>query len=210
MDKKQRVKKIITLLKKEYPAARIALKFHTPMQMLASTILSAQCTDERVNKVTAELFKEYKTPQDFAGADLKTFEGKIRSTGFYKNKAKNIINSAKIITGKFKGKVPDTMEGLLTLPGVARKTANVVLQNAFGKVEGIVVDTHVIRLSRRLGITENAEPVKIENDLMDITPRGDWGPISYLLIDHGRKICHARKPNHAGCVLRDICPSKNI
>jgi|GEM_PF-16383 len=210
VDKKQQVKNIISLLKKEYPAARIALEFHTPMQMLASTILSAQCTDERVNKVTAELFKKYKTPRDFAGADLKNFEGEIRSTGFYKNKARNIINSAGIITEKFKGRVPDTMEGLLTLPGVARKTANVVLQNAFGKVAGIVVDTHVIRLSGRLGLTKNKDPVKIENDLMEITPGGDWGLLSYLLIDHGRKICHARKPNHAGCVLRDICPSRNI
>jgi len=210
MDKTQQVRKIIDLLKKEYPGARTALEFRTPMQMLVSTILSAQCTDERVNKVTAALFKEYKTPQDFAGAGLKAFEGRIHSTGFYKNKARNIINSAKIITAAFKGKVPDTMEGLLTLPGVARKTANVVLQNAFGKIEGIVVDTHVRRLSQRLGLTKNNDPVKIEKDLMEITPRSAWGLISYLLIDHGRKICQARKPNHAECALRDICPFKNI
>jgi len=207
MDKKEQVKKIISLLKKEYPKARTALKFQTPMQMLVSTILSAQCTDERVNKVTAVLFKKYKTPLDFAKANLKTFETEIRSTGFYKNKARNIIKSAKMIVEKFKGNVPDTMEELLTLPGVARKTANVVLGNAFGKVEGIVVDTHVRRLSGRLGLTENEDPAKIEKDLMNIVPRNDWGLISYLLIDHGRKICKAINPNHSECVLKAICPS---
>lgn len=210
MDKKRHINEIIILLKKEYPRAKTALKFETPMQMLASTILSAQCTDERVNKVTAVLFKKYKTPQDFSRANLKTFEGEIRSTGFYKNKAKNIINSARDIREKFKGKVPDTMEELLTLPGVARKTANVVLNNAFGRVEGIVVDTHVRRLSQRLGLTKNEDPEKIERDLMEIAPRGDWGILSYLLIDHGRKICHARRPNHAECLLREICPSRDI
>ncbi|MCM8782131.1 MAG: endonuclease III [Candidatus Omnitrophica bacterium] len=210
MDRKRQVKKIINLLKKQCPHPRTALKFETPMQMLISTILSAQCTDERVNKVTEVLFKRYKTPQDFAKANLKTFENEIRSTGFYKNKAKNIINSAKIIVEKFKGRVPDTMEELLTLPGVARKTANVVLHNAFGKVEGIVVDTHVRRLSERLGLTENEDPAKIENDLMEIVPRKNWGIISYLLIDHGRKVCQARRPNHSACVLREVCPSRNI
>lgn len=210
MDKKEKIKKIISLLKKEYPRARTALRFETPMQMLVSTILSAQCTDERVNKVTAVLFKKYKTPQDFAKANLKTFEGEIRSTGFYKNKARNVINSAKMIVGKFGGKVPDTMEELLTLPGVARKTANVVLYNAYGKVEGIVVDTHVRRLSQRLGLTKNQDPTKIEQDLMEIVPKSDWGIISYFLIDHGRKICQARKPNHSECILREICPSRNI
>lgn len=210
MAPKENVKKIISLLKKEYPNAHTALKFVTPIQMLVSTILSAQCTDERVNKVTAILFKKYKTAQDFAMADLKTFENEIRSTGFYKNKARNIINSARMIVEKFKGKVPDTMEELLSLPGVARKTANVVLYNAYGKVEGIVVDTHVRRLSQRLGLSKNDDPAKVENDLMEIVPRADWGIVSYLLIDHGRKICQARKPNHAGCVLNKICPSKDI
>jgi len=205
-----KINKIIALLEEEYPRARIALKFGNSVQMLVSTILSAQCTDERVNKVTAELFKKYKTARDFAKANLKTFEGEIRSTGFYRNKAKNIINSAKIIVEKFKGRVPDSMEELLTLPGVARKTANVVLYNAYGKVEGIVVDTHVRRLSLRLGLTNFDDPGKIEKDLMEIVPRAKWGAISYLLIDHGRRICRARKPNHAECVLKDICPSRDI
>lgn len=210
LNKKEKAKKIISLLKKEYPDARIVLKFVTPMQMLASTILSAQCTDERVNKVTQVLFKKYKTAQDFANARLETFEKEIRSTGFYKNKTRNIINSARMIVEKFKGKVPDTMEELLTLPGVARKTANVVLYNAYGKIAGVVVDTHVRRLSQRLGLTENEDPEKIEKDLMEIVPKADRGIISYLIIDHGRKVCQARKPNHAECVLREICPSKNI
>ncbi len=210
MDRKEQIKKIISLLKKEYPETRIALKFETPMQMLVSTILSAQCTDERVNKVTAGLFKKYKTPQDFARANLKTFETQVRSTGFYRNKARNIINSGRLIVEKFKGRVPGTMEELLTLPGVARKTANVVLQNAFGSIEGIVVDTHVRRLSQRLGLTKNEDPEKIERDLMEQVPKGEWGLISYLLIDHGRKICRARRPNHSACVLEEICPSRNI
>jgi len=210
MDKKEKIKRIIGLLKKEYPRAKTALKFETPMQMLVSTILSAQCTDERVNKVTAVLFKKYKTPQDFAKAEPKTFEDEIHSTGFYKNKARNIINSGKMIMQRFVGKVPDTMEGLLELPGVARKTANVVLHNAFGKIEGIVVDTHVRRLSQRLGLTRNEDPAKIEIDLMGIVSENDWGIISYLLIDHGRKICRAINPDHQGCVLREICPSRNI
>lgn len=205
-----RMNKIVVLLEKEYPNARIALKFGNGIQMLVSTILSAQCTDERVNKVTAVLFKKYKTARDFAKANLKTFESEIRSTGFYRNKAKNIINSAKIIVEKFKGRVPDSMSDLLTLPGVARKTANVVLHNVYGKVEGIVVDTHVRRLSRRLGLTGFDDPEKIEKDLMEIVPRAKWGEISYLLINHGRSVCQARKPNHAECVLRDICPSRNI
>ncbi|MBI4335718.1 MAG: endonuclease III [Candidatus Omnitrophica bacterium] len=202
--------KIIGLLKKEYPRAKTTLVFQTPMQMLVSTILSAQCTDERVNKVTATLFEKYRTPRDFARADQGVFEREIRSTGFYRNKAKNIINSGRMIVEKFVGKVPDTMEELLELPGVARKTANVVLHNAFGKVEGIVVDTHVRRLSQRLGFTKNTDPEKIEKDLMGLLPRGEWGAASYLLIDHGRKVCHARKPDHAACVVRGLCPSRNI
>jgi endonuclease III len=210
LNKKERAKKITSLLKKEYPDAETALKFQTPMQMLVSTILSAQCTDERVNKVTEALFKKYKTPQDFSRARLETFENEIRSTGFYRNKAKNIINSARMIIERFNGKVPDAMEALLNLPGVARKTANVVLQNAFDKIEGIVVDTHVRRLSQRLGLTDNDDPKKIERDLMEILPKGDWGIISYLLIDHGRRVCQARRPNHNKCVLRSICPSARI
>ncbi len=210
MDKKEKIKKIISLLKKEYPDLKTALKFETPVQMLVSTILSAQCTDERVNRVTAALFKKYKTPHDFAKANIGIFEKEIYSTGFYKSKTKNIIGAAKIIVERFKGRLPDTMEELLTLPGVARKTANVVLQNVFGKVEGVVVDTHVRRLSQRLGLTVNDDPAKIETDLMEIVPRENWGNISYLLIDHGRKICNAKRPNHAECVIRELCPSRNI
>jgi endonuclease-3 len=206
----ERTSQIIRRLEKEYPRARTALKFNSPIQMLVSTILSAQCTDERVNRVTTRLFKKYKTAQDFVKADLSIFEGEIRSTGFYRNKAKNIINSARMIVEKFKGRVPDTMSELLALPGVARKTANVILHNAYGKVEGIVVDTHVRRLSQRLGLTGFDDPEKIEQDLMRIVPRAKWGQISYLLIDHGRKICRARKPDHAGCILKDICPSRDI
>lgn len=209
-DKKEQAKKIISFLKNQYPHSRTALRFETPMQMLVSTILSAQCTDERVNKVTTELFKKYKTAQDFAKAKVAVFEAEIHSTGFYRNKAKNITNAAKMIVEKFGGKVPDTMNELLLLPGVARKTANVVLHNAFGKVEGVVVDTHVKRLSERLGLTENSDPKKIERDLMEYVPRADWALISYLLIDHGRRICQARKPNHSECVLRKICPSRDV
>ncbi|NQU74461.1 MAG: endonuclease III [Candidatus Omnitrophica bacterium] len=210
VEKKERIKRIISLLKKTYPKSKTTLRFKTPMHMLVSTILSAQCTDERVNKVTATLFKKYKTAKDFARADRQVFEGEIHSTGFYKSKAKNIIATAQTIDKDFKGNVPDTMEELLTLSGVARKTANVVLHNAFGKVEGVVVDTHVRRLTKRLGLTKNEDPVKIEQDLMGLLPKTDWGVISYLLIDHGRKVCKAINPDHDRCVLRIICPSRDI
>jgi len=210
MDKKEQIKIIIKRLKKEYPSMKTALDFKTPIQMLVATILSAQCTDVRVNMVTPALFKKYKSAEAFARADINVFENEIHSTGFYRHKARNIINSARMIVRKFNGRVPDTMDELLELPGVARKTANVVLHNAYGKVEGIVVDTHVIRLSQRLGVTKNIDPAKIEKDLMEIVPRAEWGTISYILIDHGRKICRAIKPNHAACVLNDICPSRNI
>lgn len=203
------IKKIIQLLQKEYPNAKIALKFSNPLEILVATILSAQCTDERVNKVTAELFKKYKTVDDYANADIKKFEQEIKSTGFYKMKAKNIINAAKMIKEKFSGKVPDNMEDLLKLPGVARKTANVVLGNAYGKVEGIVVDTHVRRLSYRIGLTKNTDPNKIEQDLMKIVPKDKWFIFPYLLIDHGRKVCTARKPLCDKCVIEKYC-EKNL
>lgn len=203
------IKKIIQLLQKEYPNAKIALKFSNPLEILVATILSAQCTDERVNKVTAELFKKYKTVDDYANADIKKFEQEIKSTGFYKMKAKNIINAAKMIKEKFGGKVPDNMEDLLKLPGVARKTANVVLSNAYGKVEGIVVDTHVRRLSYRIGLTKNTDPNKIEQDLMKIVPKDKWFIFPYLLIDHGRKVCTARKPLCDKCIIEKYC-SKNL
>jgi DNA-(apurinic or apyrimidinic site) lyase (EC 4.2.99.18)/endonuclease III (EC 3.2.2.-) len=203
------INEIIKILEKEYPVAKTVLNFSNPLEILVATILSAQCTDERVNKVTKELFKKYKTVDDYANANLKKFEQEIKSTGFYKMKAKNIINSAKIIKEKFSGKVPDTMENLITLPGVARKTANVVLGNAYGKVEGIVVDTHVRRLAFRIGLTKNTDPNKIEQDLMKLVPKDKWMVFSYLLIDHGRKICSARKPLCEQCVIEKFC-SKNF
>jgi len=201
------IKEIIKILKKGYPDAKIALRFKNTWQLLVATILSAQCTDVRVNKVTPVLFKKYKTISDFAEAGLKEFEKDIHSTGFYKNKAKGIISSAKKILNEFNGKVPDTIEELTSLPGVGRKTANVILSSGFGIVVGIVVDTHVIRLSDRLGLTENKDPEKIEKDLMKIIPQEDWRVFSHLLILHGRKICVARRPLCAECRINKLCPS---
>ncbi len=204
----ENIDKILTLLKKEYPDAKIALNFANPLEILVATVLSAQCTDERVNMVTKCLFKKYGKVQDYARANLKTFEQEIRSTGFYHNKAKNIISTAQKIINDFGGKMPDSMDKLLQLPGVARKTANIVLFNGFGKVEGIAVDTHVKRLSQRLGLTKNDDPNKIEQDLMKLLDKKEWGKFSYLLIDHGRKICDAKKPKCLECVLQKLCPSK--
>ncbi|MFH1368563.1 MAG: endonuclease III [Elusimicrobiota bacterium] len=205
-----RAGEVITRLRKEYAGSRIALNYTTPMQLLAAVIMSAQCTDERVNIVTAQLFKKYKAVQDFAAADLKVFEREIHSTGFYRAKAKNIINSAKMIIEKYGGKIPDRMEEILNLPGVARKTANIVLGNAYGVVEGIAVDTHVRRISQRLALSGNDDPVKIEQDLMKIVPKKEWFNFSYLLQSLGRDTCIARNPDHAACVLRDICPSAKV
>jgi len=204
------IDKILSLLKKEYPNTKIALNFSSPLEILVSTILSAQCTDVRVNIVTEFLFKKYKKVEDYAIADLKTFEQEIRSTGFYHNKAKNIISTAQKILKDFDGKVPDTMDELLQLPGVARKTANIVLFNGFGKIEGIAVDTHVRRLSQRLGFTKNDDPDKIEQDLIRLLDRKEWGVLNYILIEHGRKICQAKKPKCVECVLSKLCSSKNI
>jgi len=207
---KDRALKIIKLLKKEYPKAKVALDFTNPLEILVATILSAQCTDKRVNIVTQLLFKKYKTVKHYAGVEPKVFENEIRSTGFYRNKAKNIINAAKKIIKDFNGKVPDTMQGLVTLPGVARKTANIVLTSAFGKVEGIAVDTHALRLSQRLGLSRYSDPVKVEYDLMKLIPKKDWGAVNFLLVGHGRAICGAKNPLHDKCVLFDLCPSRNI
>jgi len=198
---------VIKKLEKEYPNARIALRYDNPFELLVATILSAQCTDEMVNRVTAALFKKYTDISDYAAADLEIFEQDIRSTGFYHNKAKNIISTAKLILEKYDGSVPQTMAELVTLPGVARKTANIVLYNAYGKMQGIAVDTHVRRLSKLLGLTQNTDPEKIEKDLMPKIPRDRWGSFPYLLIEHGRAVCKARKPQHEKCVLNDICPS---
>jgi endonuclease-3 len=210
MDKKEVMAEIIRKLKKEYPVLKSALNFSSPFELLAATILSAQTTDVHVNKVTETLFKKYKNVNDFANTDSATLEKDVSSVNFYRNKARNIQNAARIIIEKFNGEVPRTMEDLISLPGVARKTANIVLYNVFGIIEGIAVDTHVIRLAGRLGLTKNEDPVKIEKDLMEIVPKKEWGNITHLLIFHGRKICQAKKPIHKDCVLFDICPSRNI
>ena len=207
MDKKQRSARILGLLRKNYPKPEIALRYDNPVQLLVSVILSAQCTDKRVNMVTADLFRKYRTVVDFANADQGQFEREIRSTGFYRNKAKNIIASAGIIQKDFGGKVPDTMEDLLKLPGVARKTANVVLSALYGKLEGCCVDTHVRRLSQRWHLTKNSDPNKIELDLMEIIPRRFWEKFSLMTIKHGREVCFARKPDCGRCFMNRICPS---
>lgn len=206
-DKKARVLKIIELLEKEHLDAKVALHYSNPLELLIATILSAQCTDERVNIVTKTLFKKYRTPQDYVKADAKELENDIRSTGFYRNKTKNIKRCCQMLIEKFNSQVPRTMEEILELPGVARKTANIVLSNAYGVVEGIAVDTHVRRLSQRLGLTENENSNKIEEDLMQIVPKDKWMRITDLLIFHGRRVCTAKKPNCTGCVLNKICPS---
>ena len=203
----KKIIKIIKILKKEYPDAKIALKFKNTWQLLVATILSAQCTDVRVNKVTPILFKKYKKISDFAKADKKEFEKDIHSTGFYRNKAKGIIGSAKKILSEFNGAVPSTMDELTSLPSVGRKTANVILSSGFGKTAGIVVDTHVIRLSGRLGLTRNTEPEKIEQDLMKIVLKNDWAVFSHLLILHGRKICGSRRPLCGDCRINKLCQS---
>jgi endonuclease-3 len=209
MDKpEKRILQIINILSKQYPRAKTALNYKTPLDMVVATILSAQCTDKRVNIVTVPLFKKYRTAKDYARANQKAFEREIRSTGFYRNKAKNIINMAKMLVSDFKGKVPNSMEQLIKLPGVARKTANVVLNNAFHKSEGIAVDTHVIRLSQRLGLTKNDEPVKIEQDMMKLVPTKYWAKVTYYLVDHGRAACKAPRPLCPDCVISKLCPSR--
>lgn len=210
MTTKEKVIEILKRLKKIYPEPKTALRFNTPFELLVATILSAQTTDVHVNKVTETLFKKYKKVEDYASVSLEEFQKDISSINFYKTKAKNINNIAKIIVEKYNSKVPDKMDELLTLPGVARKTANIILSNAYGKNEGIAVDTHVKRLSRLLGLTKNDDPNKIEQDLMEITPRKEWSNLSHLLIFHGRTICQAKKPRHKDCVLYDLCPSRNV
>lgn len=207
LDVETRAVKVVELLEKEYPRAKIALRYSNPLQLLIATILSAQATDEQINKITPALFQRYKTAKDFADADTKELERYIRSSGFYHNKTKNIKNCCKMLVEKHNGKVPKTMAELVELPGVARKTANIVLQNAFGVIEGIAVDTHVRRLAQRLGLSEYEDPEKIEKDLMRIVTRDKWARITDLLIIHGRKICTAKKPNCQDCVLNRICPS---
>jgi endonuclease-3 len=211
MDAKKQVSEILKRLKKEYAGTpQTALHFSSPFELLAATILSAQTTDVQVNKVTDKLFKKYLTIEDFANSTPEKLEKDVASVNFYRNKAKNICNAAKMILRQYGGNVPQTMDELITLPGVARKTANIVLSSAYGINEGIAVDTHVSRLANRLGLTEHEDPVKIETDLIKITPRKQWGDLSHLLIYHGRKVCIARKPHHDSCILFGICPSNNI
>jgi len=205
---RQRIKKIWPVLKKAYPDAKIALKYVNPLELLIATILSAQCTDKRVNMVTRDLFKKYKSAGDWSKADLKDIESDIRSTGFFRNKAVNIKGACTKIIEQYDGKVPGNMEELLTLPGVGRKTANCVLGDAFG-IPGITCDTHVIRLSRRLGLSENSDPVKLEFDLAEIVPKANWTLFSHLVITHGRNVCTARKPNCPDCQIAQHCPSAN-
>lgn len=204
----ERVRKIFPILRKTYPEARIALKHSNPLELLVSTILSAQCTDVRVNMVTKTLFKKYTSVGDWAKADVKQIESDIKSTGFFRNKAANIKGACTKVIEEFDGKIPGTMEEILTLPGVGRKTANCVLGNAFG-VPGVVCDTHVIRLSRRLGLSPNSDPVKLEFDLAEIVPRKNWLLFSDLLIFHGRNICKARKPDCMNCPVAKYCPAAN-
>jgi endonuclease-3 len=207
VDDKARITRIIKLLEKEFPDAKIALHYTNPLELLIATILSAQCTDERVNIVTKTLFEKYRKAKDYADAGLKELEQDIKSTGFYHNKARNIKKCCKMLVEKFDSHVPRTMAEMLELPGVARKTANIVLQNAYGVVEGIAIDTHVRRVSARLGLTENEDPGKIEQDLMRIVPKDKWMRIADLLIFLGRRVCAARKPKCEACVLNRICPS---
>jgi endonuclease-3 len=204
---KKRARGIIRTLKKEYPEARCSLDHASPLELLVATILSAQCTDERVNLVTADLFRKYRTWEDYASAPAAELERDIHSTGFFRNKAKAIQGACRMIGERYGGRVPDSMEELLELPGVARKTANVVLGNAFGIASGVVVDTHVARLSERLGLSAEKQPEKIERDLAALVPESDWIIFPHLLIAHGRKVCKARGPLCGECALAKLCPS---
>jgi len=208
--KKNRTTAILKILLKDYPSDQTALHYGNPFQLLVAVILSAQCTDVRVNMVTPQLFSRFSTPKDFATADITALEDLIHSTGFYHNKARNIIACSKVLIEKHNGFVPETMEELFQLPGVGRKTANVVLGEAFGKIEGVVVDTHVIRLSNRLGFTKEIDAVKIEKDLMPLIPKKHWYHFSHALIFHGRKICSARKPKCIECSINKYCPSSTV
>jgi len=201
---------ILARLKKEYPDAHCELDFDTPLQLLIATILSAQCTDKRVNMVTPDLFKKYPDAESLSKADQTELEELIKSTGFFRNKTKSLLGMSSAVTQNHSGEVPHTMEELVKLPGVGRKTANVILGNAFNLNEGVVVDTHVGRLSVRLGLTSLTDPVKVEQALMPLFPREDWALLSHLLIFHGRRVCIARSPKCASCVLNDVCPSARV
>lgn len=204
---RERAAQIVTILRELYPGAKCSLDFSTPLELLVATMLSAQCTDERVNIVTKSLFKKYRSAEDYASANPEELEQDIKQTGFYRNKAKHIREASAIIGERYGGEVPRTMEALTALPGVARKTANVVMGNAYGVVEGVVVDTHVGRIARRLGLTASEDPVKVEQELMTLLPQSDWLDLSHMLIMHGRMICQARKPLCAECALAPLCPT---
>ena len=208
--KRDRTREIVRRLHAEYPAARCSLTHRDAYELITATILSAQCTDERVNQVTPALFARYPDAAALASARQNDLEELIRPTGFYRNKAKSLLGMAGAVADRHDGRVPDSMEELVALPGVGRKTANVVLGNAFGKAVGIVVDTHVTRLSGRLGLTRQRDPVKIEQDLMKLVPREEWTDLAHLFIDHGRAVCRAPTPRCELCVLADICPSSRV
>lgn len=210
IDKKKHAAEIVKRLKKAYPDAHCALNHTNAFELLIATILSAQCTDARVNIVTAELFRKYRGPEDYQKVSQQELEKDIHSTGFFRNKAKNIRAACKRIVEEYRGEVPKTMDELLTLGGVARKTANVVLGNAFGIASGVVVDTHVSRISQLLGLTKNKTPDKIERDLQQLIPKRDWVLFPHLMIHHGRAVCIARRPKCAECVLSDICPKIGV
>jgi endonuclease-3 len=206
-EEQARARQIVALLRQDYPDARCSLNFTTPLELLVATILSAQCTDERVNAVTASLFQKYRRAEDYAQARPEELEQDIKQTGFYRNKAKHLREMAAILVARYGGEVPRSMAELVTLPGVARKTANVVMGNAYGIVEGVVVDTHVGRVSRRLALTGSEDPVKVEQDLMAVLPQADWLDFSHLVIYHGRAVCQARRPLCEICSLRPLCPT---
>jgi len=208
--RRARTRKIVARLRREFPDARCALDHESPLQLVVATILSAQCTDARVNMVTPALFAKYRSAAAFAAADPRELERDIQSTGFFRNKTKSIIGMAQGLLERHGGQVPDTMADLVALPGIGRKTANVVLGNAFGKNEGVVVDTHVQRLSQLLKLTRETTPEKIERDLMALVPREDWTIFSHLMILHGRKTCIARRPRCESCVINDLCPSSSV
>lgn len=209
-ERKQRTRRIIARLKREFPAAQCALDHTSPLELLVATILSAQCTDARVNLVTPALFAKYRSAADYAAADPAVFQREIQSTGFFRNKTKSILGMAQALEERHGGQVPDSMDALVALPGVGRKTANVVLGNAFGKNLGVVVDTHVGRISGLLKLTRQTNPEKIERELMELVPRRDWTIFSHLLILHGRKTCIARRPKCETCRINDLCPSSRV
>jgi len=209
-EKKAQAARVVRRLKADYPAATCALENETPFELLVATILSAQCTDERVNMVTPDLFRRWPTAADMARAPIETLEKVIQSTGFFRNKAKNIKAASQALMDQHDGTVPRDMDAMIALPGVGRKTANVVLGTAYGMATGIVVDTHVTRLSRRLGLTKHTDPVKIERDLMQVVPKGEWVDFAHRMIHHGRQICSARKPKCSQCSMNSFCPKIGI